>query len=369
MSLANQYMTGFDFDPQRYPTQPGCYLMKDASGDVIYVGKGKNLRRRLSSYFQARRKSRRTRRLVARIGDIQVILANNETESLILENNLIKRYQPRYNRMLVKQDSGYSYIALTDEPFPRFVPYRKHRVNKELEGTQARRRFGPYVSRRFRDVLLEFLIDTFKTRTCRHMPAKACLSYQIEKCSGICQQKVSAEAYADAVERGIVFLSRRHTQLIRQMKVRMRDCAERLEFERAQRIKNQVEALESALERQIVERDVPHDQDVIFFGERAALVTHIKRGTVQGLSWLDLDLTSEHAAACEQFLIHHYARECPEELIVNQLRNPAQVALTLTESNQRRIAVTLPIQGTQRGLLRFCELNYNYRASTLRSGS
>ena len=97
-------MSPFEFDPQRYPTQPGCYLLKDRGGRVIYVGKAINLRRRLSSYFGSRRKRRRMQRLIARIADIEIILVNNETESLILENNLIKQHKPRYNRMLVSDD-------------------------------------------------------------------------------------------------------------------------------------------------------------------------------------------------------------------------------------------------------------------------
>src|SRR5579884_849728 len=106
-------MMQFDFDPQRYPTQPGCYLMKDAAGKVIYVGKAKNLQRRLTSYFQIRLRRRRLRRLIAEISDVEVIIVNSEVEALVLENNLIKHHKPRYNRMLTDDESGYYYLALT----------------------------------------------------------------------------------------------------------------------------------------------------------------------------------------------------------------------------------------------------------------
>ncbi|HEY3341386.1 MAG TPA: GIY-YIG nuclease family protein, partial [Anaerolineae bacterium] len=153
----------FSFDARRYPAVPGCYLMKNGSGQVIYVGKAKNLRRRLCSYFSAAAYGK-TRRLAAHVRDIEVILVNNETESLILENNLIKRYKPVYNVMLMRDSSGYAYIVLTGERYPRCVIYRKNRANQTLEHIDEvtpSRRFGPYVSRRYRDALLNFVNEYF----------------------------------------------------------------------------------------------------------------------------------------------------------------------------------------------------------------
>ena len=357
-------MTLFDFDPKRYPPQPGCYLMKDAAGHTIYVGKAKNLRRRLSSYFGSRRKRRRMQRLVARIADIEVILVNNETESLILENNLIKQHRPGYNRMLVSEDTGYAYIVLTAEELPRFVPYRKHRINRELhysKGNGTERRFGPYVSRRFGEALLQFVIENFKIRTCMHMPKRACLSYHLDKCGGICEQKVSPAEYNEAVNDAVAFLSQGHAAVIRQMRCRMWDCAEQLQFERARKIRDQIEALERVLEAQIVERDVDHDQDVIYFGESKALVTQLKQGAILNLSTFDLDRSRGHAEACEQFLVSHYAGHSPQELIVNRLRDPEKVEGHLSAANGYTVKINLPIQGVETELLQLCERNYDHR--------
>jgi excinuclease ABC subunit C len=341
--------------------------MKDASGGVIYVGKAKNLRRRLSSYFQPHRKGRRTEQLVARIDGIEIIIVNSETESLVLENNLVKLYEPPYNRALMREDTGYPYIVLTGEDSPRFVPYRKNRINKELEGVDGEAietLFGPYINRRFRDVLLKFVTETFQLRTCHPMLRKVCLLYHLGRCSGICEQKVSAEQYADDVEQAAAFLSSyQHTDLIRQMKGQMWEHAERLEFEKAQRVKDQVEVLERVLEKQIVERDEKHDQDVIHFGERQVLVTQVKRGILQSLSMFDLDLARGYAEACEHFLLSHYTRNSPRELIINRLKNPKEIEEALTSANRYRIRITLPRQGVKYELLKLCEQNYEYRAS------
>ena len=359
-------MPSFHFNASRYPALPGCYLMKDAQGQVIYVGKAKNLQRRLASYFQRRHKDRKIERLVAQIGDVEAIIVNNETESLILENNLIKRYWPRFNSMLKQKNSGYSYIVLTAEAIPRLISYRKHRVNKELEGApeaQIARRFGPYVSRRFRDTLLDFVNENFQLRTCHPLPSRACLRHHIHKCSAICEQVIGPAQYSDDVKQAIAFLSSRHTAVIGDMKRRMRHCAGRLEFEKAQRIKEQVEILERALEKQIVERDVSHDQDVIYFGNSKALVAQIQRGALQGFHLVEVDRPADDEAR-EQFLLGRYSQHSPRELIVNCLSNPEQVAGTLTAANQYKVKVTLPKRGVACKLLQLCELNYGYRVAS-----
>ncbi len=359
-------MTQFDFNVKRYPAKPGCYLMKNAIGQVIYVGKAKNLRSRLCSYFHVHRTTSQVKQLVASIADIEIILVNNEIESLILENHLINQYQPHYNRTLKEANSGYFYIVMTGEDIPRFVPYRKNRINRELEGIVGKaveRRFGPYVNRQYRDMLLKFVCETFQIRTCKSMPQKVCLLYYLGKCSGPCERRISHEEYIAAIEHASAFLSRRHVDLIREMKTSMLGYAKRLEFEKARRIRDRVKALESTLGKQIIEREVSHDQDVVYFGERKVLVMEIKRGIVQGLCLFDLDLTQEHTGVCDDFLLSHYAGSCPAELIVNQLRNLEKVEKALTAPNEHTVRITLPQRGVEYELLKLCEQNYYYRIS------
>lgn len=355
----------FDFDPQRYPTTPGCYLMWDAGGRVIYVGKAKNLRRRLASYFRPNQRRRTWRdhrmdRLAAAVAAIDVILVNNEMESLVLENNLIKHHHPRFNRMLMPEDTGYHYIVLTGEPLPRLLPYRKQRVNKALAATEVEQRLGPYLSRESRDGLLTYVADHFGLRTCQPLATRVCLRYHLKACGGICERRVSVEEYAAAVQEALAFLARPHTNLVADMRVEMAACAERLEFERAQRIKEQMLALEATLRPQIVERDVDYDQDVVYFGPdaaRRALVATIRKGALLAVALCPLDATVACTQACRDFLLARYGRSGPEEVLCNAPEEA--VAAFSVQDNKRRVRV--PIASVEQDLLALCRLNYEYQ--------
>jgi excinuclease ABC subunit C len=340
--------------------------MKDSEGKVIYVGKAKNLRRRLSSYFQRRRREQRTKQLIARVATIEVILVSSEIESLILENNLIKRYRPCYNRRLMDEESGYFYIALTGEDIPRLVPYRKNRGYRSLGPVRRipiAKRFGPYVKRRFRDGLLEHLLHCFPIRTCNPMPRKVCLSYHLGRCSGICEQEISRKQYADIVARAVDFLSHQHPDLAQRMRSQMWQHAERLEFEMAARTRDQVEALENGLEEQAVEWDIGHDQDGIYFGEDKVLVARVKCGAIQDLGMYDLESGLSYAKSCERFLLSHYLTDSPKELIVNHLSRRHAVKESLSQANRFGVEITLPQRSRERALIEFCGRNYAYRIS------
>lgn len=363
-------MQTFTFDSSRYPTSPGCYLMKDARRRVIYVGKAKNLRRRLASYFQTHQKYWKAKRLAARIAEIEVILVNNETESLILENNLIKQYKPRYNRMLMREDTGYPYIVLTGEEFPRLLPYRKNWFNKQFEHSKAENeeaddglRFGPYLSTDFRNLLLKVVPEHFQLRVCHPLPHAVCLRYQLKKCSGICARKISAQEYASAVKQAAAVLAYRHTQLLRYLQQRMWTHAEQLEFEQAQKIRDQISALELGLERQIVEQDVPYDQDVLWFGERHVLVMKLKAGMLQTLNLSEFPDGRGQTETCETFIRARYSKASPQELIVNLALHSEELAAALSATNGYSVAITLPKRGVKADLLQLCEKNYRYRVS------
>jgi excinuclease ABC subunit C len=363
----------FSFEPGRYPTSPGCYLMKDAGHAVIYVGKAKNLRRRLSSYF-SRAAHGKARRLAARVRDIEVILVNNETESLVLENNLIKRHKPAYNVMLTRDGSGYAYIMLTGEEFPRFVIYRKGRANKALDGIKevtAPRRFGPFVSRRFRDALLTFVNEYFGLRVCKPLPRRVCLRYDMGKCSGICAHLVTAEAYNAAVRRAVALLTCHAGDIVTELKRQMAAHAERLEFEKAQKLRDQIRALEASLEKQIVDRDVAHDQDAVFFGDGKVMVARIEAGAIRDASLFDLEMPEGGDAelARRNFLVDFYCRpaqriQAGKELIINHLDDPQAAVAALADACGQRVRITLPKRGAKRDLLKLCEQNYQYRAGS-----
>jgi excinuclease ABC subunit C len=363
----------FEFDPKQYPLAPGCYLMKDAGGQVLYVGKAKCLRRRLSSYFGKSWHPRRIRQLVAEVCAIEVILVTNETESLVLENNLIKQHKPPYNRMLVRDDSGYGYILKTGERFPRFVIYRRHRLSKALgsedeDHAATGKRYGPYVSKHFRDTLLDFVNAHYGLRTCKTLPGRVCLQYHIGKCSGICAGLVTPEQYAESVRQAEALLACRSADVIPALKRQMLEHAARLEFEKAQKLKVQIHALEVTLKKQVVDRDVRHDQDVVYFGERAVMLARVERGILRDAGLFDLDLSAGYEQACRAFLLSFYAARGGEvgnaidrELIVNQLADAKAVAAELSRELKCRIRITFPRRGPKHDLLRLCEQNYNYR--------
>lgn len=356
-----QSLSPFHFVASRYPEAPGCYLMKDRAGEVIYVGKAKNLRNRLSSYFQRSIDWKKTELLVGEISDIEIIIVNNEPESLFLENNLIKLYQPKYNRSLMREDSGYAYIVLTQERYPRLAFYRKGRVNRDLGGSIAdlkEKRFGPFLNA---ELLLQIASENFQLRTCKTLEKRVCLSYHLKRCSGICEHLVTDEEYEQAVQKVITFFSYRPEERIQEMRRQMVEYAEGLEFERAQKIKEQIRLLENTLEKQIVDRDVEVDQDVIYFGVDKVLVTEIMSGMVRNMQMYDLDRCEGDEMACEQWLVARYGTASPDELIVNHLAEPARVEKVLTLTNGRKVKITVPKKGVKADLVKLCERNYRYR--------
>ena len=357
-------MVQFQFRPKTYPTKPGCYLLKDYRGRILYAGKAKNLRSRLASYFRAQPEDRHVRALGRRVSSVEVMLVNNQTESLILENALIDRLRPPFNRLLWRADRGYPYIVLTEEEYPRLVPYHKNRLNRELGDAGIRQLLGPYLSHRFRQHVLDFVRDRYQLRTCTALPQNLCLRFHVNKCSGVCEGAVSADQYAADVRRASEFLSTsRHVDVIREMKREMGVHADKLEFERAQRLKELIDVLESALEKQVIERDVPYDQHVLYFGDHHVLVTAISRGMVWGMTLFDLEPASDHDEACQRFVLSRYATNCPQELIVNKIGDSSRLAETLSAANGHDVRFTLPDSRMAQELLRLCQINYEYRVT------
>ncbi|MEM7034530.1 MAG: GIY-YIG nuclease family protein, partial [Chloroflexota bacterium] len=354
-------MTTFTFTAKDYPTQPGCYLMKDKNSRVMYVGKAKNLRRRVASYFQQRRQPRRIRDMVRRIADIELIIVNNETESLILENNLIKHHRPRSNRALMRDNSGYYYIILTDEPYPRFLPYKKNHFSKALENLtdpENEQRFGPYLNKRYRDTLLAYILENFKLRDCDPLPKQVCLLYHMHRCSGPCADKITKKAYQRAINKAIKFLGHRPSNLLTKMRQRMMALSDDLEYERAQRIKNQIDALEATSEKQIVEQSLDYDYDILYFGEGHVLATKIAGGALIGMTMHELSSVQSEMGKQETFIRKYYKSSSASstKLITNQIPE-----LPFTDS----VIVSLPSSPIDHALMQLCRTNLDFRVNRL----
>lgn len=336
----------FVFESRRYPKTPGCYVMRDSRGRVLYVGKAKSLRDRLSSYFQGTPELGRTRRLVRSVASVEVILLSTEAESLVLEDTLIKRHRPPYNRARLDEEDGYYYIGQTDEVWPRLVPFRKHRINKRLGQAPPARAFGPYVSRHYRDALLKLANETYGLRACDVLPSRACFLYELGRCQAPCEGHVTPAGYARVLRGAGGFLARKPSAVLAHVRREMEEHAEGLEFERAKWARDLLVRLEGAMAKQIVERQVGHDQDVIWFGPRRALVMKIERGAVVGFE------SHEMAGATpSEFVASHYAGAGPQEIILT----PG------TRVQVPGVKVTYATRGVESELLRLCEMNYRYR--------
>lgn len=263
-------------------SQPGVYRMYDATGTVIYVGKAKDLKKRLASYFRQQVSSRKTETLVKNIAQIDVTVTHTETEALLLEHNYIKLYQPRYN-VLLRDDKSYPLIFLSADTHPRLAV---HRGAKHAKGEY----FGPFPNSYAVRETLALLQKLFPIRQCENSVyrnrSRPCLQYQIGRCTGPCVAgTVSEEEYRQQVDYVRLFLSGKDQQVLHQLIARMEEASKLLNFEEAARIRDQIQAVRRVTERQFVSGD-SDDLDVIgvaFDAGMACLhVLFIRQGKVLG---------------------------------------------------------------------------------------
>ena len=258
------------------PENPGVYQHLDASGKVIYVGKARNLQRRVSSYFSHYDdKTPKIKMLVRSVYDIRVTVVATEVDALLLENSLIKRYQPRYNSML-KDDKTYPYLLLTDEEYPRLLYTRRHNLKGQY--------FGPYPNGRILRELQDIIRQLFSYRTCDHMGKRPCMKYQIGLCGAPCAGLQSKEDYLATIENIRRILKGDFGDILDDLKQRMFDMAQELRFEEAEALKKKVHLLEEYQSRSTVVDTNVKDIDVvgIMSDERYAYVNmlRIKSGSI-----------------------------------------------------------------------------------------
>ena len=244
------------------PHKPGCYLMKDKNGCVIYVGKSKNLKNRLSSYFKQSHTGK-TRMLVRDIDTFEYILTNSEVESLLLELNLIKKYTPKYN-ILYKDDKTYPYIELTNDKIPRLLIVR----NPNMKRGGNRRLFGPYPNVSAAKKVVEILNRLYALRKCKNMGKKECLYYHIGECLGYCVNSVDNNDIDKMREEIIAFFNGNSEIVISKLEKKMYDSSEKLQFEKALEYKEILDYIKITLEKQKVELDDNYDRDVIGYYEK-----------------------------------------------------------------------------------------------------
>jgi excinuclease ABC subunit C len=325
------------------PHEPGCYLFSDQKGDVLYVGKAKDLKKRVSSYFRKGDPDQKIRMIREASHSVDIIVTSTEVEALILENNLIKKHQPRYNINL-KDAKEYAYIELTHEEFPAI------RIARQATGDGTY--FGPFVSAAERDFVRNVVRKTFLLRTCRKLPRKACLRYHIHTCSAPCIEEVGATEYGDNVRKASMVLKGKTADLIADMRDEMSRCASSQDYEHALLLRNQIHAMERLSERQDVARKREGDEDVLAYTRRDSTVYlmlfNIYRGTLGNKSEFQFGY---HPDFFEEFLVQYYSdNQVPSEIILPE-EVDASVAEFLTLRKGRKVTVTVPKQGVKKRLV------------------
>lgn len=305
------------------PTLPGVYLFKDDQGKIIYVGKAINLKNRVRSYFSGQQNNApKTRVLVKRIRDLEYIVTDSEVEALILESNLIKKYKPKYNIRLM-DDKNYPYLRVTvQEKFPRLEIART--VHRD-----GSRYFGPYTNATAVHETLRLLKRVFPLRSCKQASFKhqerACLNAHIKRCAAPCQGLISAEDYRKMIDEVCLFLEGRQEALAKKLKKRMQKASEELNFEKAAELRDQLQAIETVIEKQkIVSSGSQEDYDVLHYARETQLacvqVLFVRAGKVSGSDYFLLEGVQEMEgreillAFLQQY--YHRAEFIPPQIIL-----------------------------------------------------
>lgn len=359
-------MKQFDINKiQLFPTLPGVYLMKNGEGEVLYVGKAKNLRQRVKQYFVPGRDGRlMVPYLVAKVVHIETIIVTSEKEALLLENNLIKQYKPRYNALL-KDDK--SYIALKinrKKKWPK-VELVRYRGKPEADGIY----FGPYTSAQAARQTLELLNRLFPLRQCSDQElarrGRPCLLYQMKRCVGPCAQKCTKEEYDHHLERTIKFLRGQDKEVLQDLYNEMNRLSENLEYEKAANLLKTIRYLERTIENQNVDRPLGHDADAIGLyrlGNEVLLIQLLFRGgRLTGSRQFEFRHIGENdGELLSSFLLQHYdgQEEAPLEILVPQpMSDNESIEEILLSRYHRKITLHNPQRGEKKALLQMAQTN------------
>lgn len=344
------------------PEKPGVYLMHDAEGKVIYVGKAVVLKNRVRSYFRnLASHSPKVRAMVAKIAEIETIVTSSEVEALILECNLIKKYRPRYNISL-KDDKTYPYLKITmQEDFPRLFATRR-------QSRDGAKYYGPYADAGAMHATVKLLRSMFPLRTCRNMnPDRPCLNYHIKRCLAPCAGLVSKAEYNQMIKSVCMVLDGRTTELERELKQRMQDAAENYAFEEAARLRDQLQAVERLNESQKAVTSNGGDMDVIGFAQDMTgiclQIFFVRKGKLIGRDNFFLQDAGDTPQEVLTAFVKQYYNEAtfvPKEIVMPYLPEAAEQAVIeiwLTDKAQRKVVLLKPQRGVKKELLQLADDN------------
>lgn len=342
------------------PECPGVYLMHSEDDTVIYVGKAKNLKNRVTQYFRSgKNHTPKVRAMVANIHHFEYIITDSELEALVLECNLIKKYMPRYN-ILLKDDKHYPFIKITaDKEFPKVVMTRK----MEKDGAVY---FGPYLNANVAKGTIELMRRIFGIYTCsKKFPEnigreRPCLYYHMKQCCGVCTGSVSANEYAEIIGNVREFLEGKHENAIKKLYVQMERAAENLEFEKAASIRDSILSLESISEKQKMIGNISKEQDYIAYAEDDGIanvqVIYVRDGKVTGRDNFGMKNTEAESVEdiLSQFIQQFYSTHLsvPREIVLQTMPSEAEgLQDWLSSVKGLKVTFTIPVRGEKKKLL------------------
>jgi excinuclease ABC subunit C len=331
------------FDLTKAPPDPGCYLFRDSTKHIIYVGKAKNLRKRVTSYVRKKDLDPKTKSLVRNIDSVEYIVTDTEVEAFLLENTLIKRHQPKYNINL-KDAKTYAFIELTREPYPRLLIARR----KQGDGKY----YGPFVSALERDRVIQFLNRTFRLRTCKKLPKKSCLRSHLQLCDAPCIGSITQEEYGKKIRNVQLILSGKSKELLKLLEKEMDRHSQRLEFEHALLLRNQMTAIQHLQDHQKMQRQRVCDEDIINYlvrdGTVYLMLFNIYQGTLSTKNEFVFGYTPDFF---EEFIVQYYSENpIPSEVIVPQKLSDS-LSVFLAQKRKKNVRVVVPKKAAKKQLL------------------
>ena len=298
------------------PDNPGCYLYKDNIGEIIYVGKAKNLKNRVKSYFTGTH-NKKTQTLVSKIEDLEYIIVNSEKEALLLENNLIKKYRPYFNIRL-KDDKSYPYLMITKEEHPRLLMTRKYKKsNKNIY-------FGPYVDIKSAMEVKKILDKIYPLRKCNPVEKRPCMYYQIGECIGPCAKKITPDEYKTQINKIKSFLTGNTKEILEDLNNKMQDHVKNLEFEAAGQIHSYIKSIEVSVQNQVVADSTNIDRDYIgysFNNDYICIQIFLSRlGNIIERKVEYFNLYDSPDQILYSYLIQYYAmNKLPKEIYIDEV--------------------------------------------------
>ncbi len=343
-------MKDFKEKLSRVPELPGSYQMKNKDGNIIYVGKAKNLKRRVKSYF-TRTVTGKTKMLVEEIDDFEYIVTNTELESLILEITLIKKYDPKYN-ILLKDDKSYPYIELTDEKYPRLKVVRN--VKRKRKKAHL---FGPYPNVTAARKTVNMLNRIYPLRKCEHLKKELCLYYHIHECLGYCEKKIDESIISQMKSEIIAFLKGDSEKVLTKLRSEMKSASDALNFEKAKELKEMIEDIELTLRKQKIDLNRNANFDLVTFKQKenyvAIVIFFIRDGLLFGRHQEIIRTLDTIEEDLMEFLIRFYEKNTllPKEILVPDLLDAQLLGSYL------KVNVRTPQKGVLKHLLDMADEN------------